>query len=546
MLDLDSCDGRHQLRFKVGDHVLCFAGKDSSPWSPMVAASEWRHAVVVQLWFRDEEFEANKIAAYQVKELGGGYRYAPNDTDDCIRLLDTGGRGPSSCNNNRDFVTSVVHSISGYSSVDELLRGIADSPSEEEFDLVDDLVRFVPESRSAMVQPNSILSLCELLRGEDASIRIKFTVAELIEPLCDGSDDRCSALCKAGAAELLIRLVWEAAHYPCKCCGARASYSSLAALSALAASPVCAVAVIGAGALAMLDALLLKSHRKEEEEGRRECAVRLLAALAAPESAAAITASASALASSEAIPPLVSMLGCAYDGADEMAARLLCSLSKCPAVRGAVKSSGAVPRLLALQKGGGKAARRAAFAALAHLKRKAEADDTKENAVDIAEAERVAREAEKALLLALQEEEKQAEPQRRSARNKAKREKNRQKVGMKKHRKRGSHADVEAGAALDGISEEAGDESDKASTSGDEIPAAPSSKEGIGMQRHEAELAALEAERKAREEAAAAAAAREQETRCRVAELVPSFEPVPSCAATRIHPAGMRVGACCA
>jgi len=298
----------------------------------------------------------------------------------------------------------------------------------------------------------------------------------------------------------------------------------------------------------MLDALLLKSHRKKKE-GRRECAVRLLAALAAPVSAAAITASASALASSEAIPPLVSMLGCAYDGADEMAARLLCSLSKCPAVRGAVKSSGAVPRLLALQKGGGKAARRAAFAALAHLKRKAEADDIKENAVDIAEAERVAREAEKALLLALQEEEKQAEPQRRSARNKAKREKNRQKVGMKKHRKRGSHADVEAGAALDGISEEAGDESDKASTSGDEIPAAPTSKEQeeSGMQRHEAELAALEAERKAREEAAAAAAAaREQETRCRVAELVPSFEPVPSCAATRIHPAGMCVGACCA
>ena len=481
-----------------------------------------------------------------MKELGGGYRYAPNDTDDCIRLLKAGGRGPSSCNNNRDFVTLVVHSISGYSSVDELLRGIADSPSEEVFELVDDLVRFVPESRSAMVQPNSISSLCELLRGEDASIRIKFTVAELIEPLCDGSDDRCSALCKAGAAELLIRLVWEAAHCPCKCCGARASYSSLAALSALAASPVCAVAVIGAGALAMLDALLLKSHRKEEEEGRRECAVRLLAALAAPESATAITASASALASSEAIPPLVSMLGCAYDGADEMAARLLCSLSKCPAVRGAVKSSGAVPRLLALQKGGGKAARRAAFAALAHLKRKAEADDTKENTVDIAEAERVAREAEKALLLALQEEEKQAEPQRRSARNKAKREKNRQKVGMKKHRKRGSHADVEAGAALDGISEEAGDESDKAS--GDEIPAAPSSKEQeeSGMQRHEAELAALGVERKAREEAGAAAAAREQEIRCRVAELVPSFEPVPSCAATRIHPAGMCVGGCCA
>ena len=66
MLDLDSCDGHHQLRFKVGDHVLCFAGKDSSPWSPMVAASEWRHAVVVQLWFRDEEFEVNKMAAYQV------------------------------------------------------------------------------------------------------------------------------------------------------------------------------------------------------------------------------------------------------------------------------------------------------------------------------------------------------------------------------------------------------------------------------------------------------------------------------------------------
>ena len=66
--------------------------------------------------------------------------------------------------------------------------------------------------------------------------------------------------------------------------------------------------------------------------------------------------------------------------------------------------------------------------------------------------------------------------------------------------------------------------------------------EESGMQRHEAELAALGVERKAREEAGAAAAAREQEIRCRVAELVPSFEPVPSCAATRIHPAGMCVG----
>ena len=75
--DSDEAEQR-QLRFKVGDCVLCNAG-----------TSEWLLGKVIMLRYREPNWPANRVAAYQIKLDNGEFIYSPGDGDNTIRAAPT-------------------------------------------------------------------------------------------------------------------------------------------------------------------------------------------------------------------------------------------------------------------------------------------------------------------------------------------------------------------------------------------------------------------------------------------------------------------------
>lgn len=64
-----------QLRFAVGDRVVCNAGSEG-----------WLAGVVVSHFYRDETFPLGRTVPYEIRlEIDGGRIYAPADDDRCIR-----------------------------------------------------------------------------------------------------------------------------------------------------------------------------------------------------------------------------------------------------------------------------------------------------------------------------------------------------------------------------------------------------------------------------------------------------------------------------
>ncbi|KAL7544603.1 hypothetical protein ACHAWF_007975 [Thalassiosira exigua] len=61
------------LRFMVGDRVECM-GED-----------DWSTGVIVDTWYREEEFAPGHFVPYQIRLDDGHLIFAPTDTDDCIR-----------------------------------------------------------------------------------------------------------------------------------------------------------------------------------------------------------------------------------------------------------------------------------------------------------------------------------------------------------------------------------------------------------------------------------------------------------------------------
>ena len=82
----ESTTEQRQLRFKVGDCVLCkYAG-----------TGEWLLGKVIMLRYREQgnnnrepEWPANRVAAYQIKLDNGEFIYSPSDGDNTIRAAPT-------------------------------------------------------------------------------------------------------------------------------------------------------------------------------------------------------------------------------------------------------------------------------------------------------------------------------------------------------------------------------------------------------------------------------------------------------------------------
>jgi len=75
----ESTTEQRQLRFKVGDCVLC----------KYTDTGEWLPGKVIMLRYREPKWPANRVAAYQIKLDNGEFIYSPSDGDNIIRAAPT-------------------------------------------------------------------------------------------------------------------------------------------------------------------------------------------------------------------------------------------------------------------------------------------------------------------------------------------------------------------------------------------------------------------------------------------------------------------------
>jgi len=66
-----------QLRFDVGDKVLCRIGPD--------AITGWAKGTIVQLWYRESSWPAGNWAPYKVQLDDGRNIFAPGDLEQIIK-----------------------------------------------------------------------------------------------------------------------------------------------------------------------------------------------------------------------------------------------------------------------------------------------------------------------------------------------------------------------------------------------------------------------------------------------------------------------------
>ena len=77
MDDDDDDDERPQLRFNVGDRVVCRVGPDP--------VTGWASGKVIMLWYREPSWPPNSWAPYKIELDDGRNIFAPGDVDQIIR-----------------------------------------------------------------------------------------------------------------------------------------------------------------------------------------------------------------------------------------------------------------------------------------------------------------------------------------------------------------------------------------------------------------------------------------------------------------------------
>ena len=83
-----------KLRFKVGDEVLCSAGR----------GGDFGGGTVVKLFYREPHF-GDRAAPYQIRKHDGQLIFAPKDTNRFVRAVERPASKPDS---------GFVHGTSGY------------------------------------------------------------------------------------------------------------------------------------------------------------------------------------------------------------------------------------------------------------------------------------------------------------------------------------------------------------------------------------------------------------------------------------------------